>query len=144
MMALPFNFQKGRDRWRTQPARDFDGESLRHDCCPLYRKPPPPQRTSPSVCVAGTAAVGSYTTFSTWMLKTRLLAEERQRRVAATNIDARMILGLSAALLGQTIVERIQSTAVSTGVRSHPGQSLRRCEQVNDAPIVPVAIAVPR
>jgi fluoride ion exporter CrcB/FEX len=57
--------------------------------------------------LAGTAAVGSYTAFSTWMLETPLLAEERQRRVAATNNGASVILGLTAALLGRTIVERI-------------------------------------
>jgi len=57
--------------------------------------------------LAGTATVGSYTTFSTWLLETRLLAEERQWRLAATNIVASVILGLSAALVGQAAVERI-------------------------------------
>ena len=33
--------------------------------------------------LAGTAAVGSYTTFSTWMLETQRLTEERQHRTAA-------------------------------------------------------------
>ncbi len=32
--------------------------------------------------LAGTAAVGSYTTFSTWMLETQRLTEERQHRTA--------------------------------------------------------------
>ena len=36
--------------------------------------------------LAGTAAVGSYTTFSTWMLETQRLTEERQHRKAALNI----------------------------------------------------------
>ena len=38
------------------------------------------QRSGPA---GGTAAVGSYTTFSTWMLETQRLAEERQHRSAA-------------------------------------------------------------
>jgi fluoride exporter len=53
--------------------------------------------------LAGTAAVGSYTTFSTWMLETRLLTAERQMRIAATNIVASVILGVAAAWLGRTI-----------------------------------------
>jgi len=57
--------------------------------------------------LAGTATVGSYTTFSTWILETRLLSEERQWRLAVTNIVASLILGLTAALLGQAAVERI-------------------------------------
>ena len=36
--------------------------------------------------IADTAFVGSYTTFSTWMLETQRLSEERQIRRAATNI----------------------------------------------------------
>ena len=57
--------------------------------------------------LAGTAAVGSYTTFSTWMLETRLLTAERQLWIAATNILASVILGVAAALLGQSIAERL-------------------------------------
>ena len=34
--------------------------------------------------LAGTAAVGSYTTFSTWMLETQRLTEERQYRTAVS------------------------------------------------------------
>ena len=53
--------------------------------------------------LAGTAAVGSYTTFSTWMLETQRLGEERQSRVAAANIVLSVILGVAAAALGRTI-----------------------------------------
>lgn len=56
--------------------------------------------------LGGTAAVGSYTTFSTWILETRLLTEERQLLRAATNIVVSVILGVAAALLGQTIAGR--------------------------------------
>jgi CrcB protein len=53
--------------------------------------------------LAGTAAVGSYTTFSTWMLETERLAEERQRRKVALNIIASLVLGVAAAALGRLI-----------------------------------------
>jgi len=50
--------------------------------------------------LAGTAAAGSYTTFSTWMLETHRLAEERQVRKVAVNVAASLILGVAAAALG--------------------------------------------
>jgi fluoride exporter len=57
--------------------------------------------------LAGTAAVGSYTTFSTWMLETQRLTEERQYRGAAANIIASLVLGVAAAALGQLIGTRL-------------------------------------
>lgn len=51
--------------------------------------------------LAGTALVGSYTTFSTWMLETHRLAEERQRQPAAANIVVSVVLGLAAACCGR-------------------------------------------
>lgn len=53
--------------------------------------------------MAGTGFVGSYTTFSTWMLETHRLAEERQIWPAAANIVVSVVLGIPAALLGQTL-----------------------------------------
>lgn len=53
--------------------------------------------------LAGTAFVGAYTTFSTWMLETQRLGEERQMWPAAANIVISMALGLAAAWLGQTM-----------------------------------------
>jgi CrcB protein len=53
--------------------------------------------------LAGTAAVGSYTTFSTWMLETQRLAEERQHRKAAVNVIASLVLGIAAAALGRLV-----------------------------------------
>jgi len=53
--------------------------------------------------LAGTAAVGSYTTFSTWMLETQRLAEERQRRKVLLNITMSLLLGVAAAAAGQLI-----------------------------------------
>ena len=53
--------------------------------------------------LAGTAAVGSYTTFSTWMLETERLTEERQHRMAAVNVIASLVLGVTAAALGHLL-----------------------------------------
>jgi fluoride exporter len=53
--------------------------------------------------LAGTAAVGSYTTFSTWMFETQRLAEERQHRKVAVNVIASLVLGVAAAALGRVI-----------------------------------------
>jgi len=53
--------------------------------------------------LAGTAAVGSYTTFSTWMLETQRLAEDGQHRRAAVNVIASLAFGVAAAALGRAI-----------------------------------------
>jgi CrcB protein len=53
--------------------------------------------------LAGTAAVGSYTTFSTWVLETQRLDEERQHRASVANIVISIALGVAAAALGRTI-----------------------------------------
>ncbi|PRC45683.1 fluoride efflux transporter CrcB [Mycobacterium sp. ITM-2017-0098] len=53
--------------------------------------------------LAGTGFVGSYTTFSTWMFETHRLAEERQLWSALANVVVSVVLGLSAAFLGQTL-----------------------------------------
>ena len=57
--------------------------------------------------LAGTAAVGSYTTFSTWMLETQRLTEERQHRKAAVNVIVSLALGIAAAALGRLIGARL-------------------------------------
>ena len=57
--------------------------------------------------LAGTAFVGSYTTFSTWMLETQRLAEERQVWPAVANIVVSVILGVAAAIAGQWIAGRL-------------------------------------
>ena len=51
--------------------------------------------------LAGTAAVGSYTTFSTWMLETQRMAEERQHLKVLANIAVSLVLGVAAAWLGR-------------------------------------------
>ncbi|HYZ56362.1 MAG TPA: fluoride efflux transporter CrcB [Streptosporangiaceae bacterium] len=53
--------------------------------------------------LAGTAAVGSYTTFSTWMLETQRLTEERQHRKAILNVIVSLVLGVAAAAAGRLI-----------------------------------------
>lgn len=57
--------------------------------------------------LAGTAFVGSYTTFSTWMLETQRLVEERQLRPAVANIVLSVVLGLAAAWLGLWIGDQL-------------------------------------
>ncbi|MGB8390107.1 fluoride efflux transporter CrcB [Mycobacterium sp.] len=57
--------------------------------------------------LAETAFVGAYTTFSTWMLETQRLGEERQTWAALTNIVVSLVLGLAAARLGQWVAEQI-------------------------------------
>jgi len=53
--------------------------------------------------LAGTAFLGAYTTFSTWMLETQRLTEERQICPAAANVIVSIILGLAAAAVGQWV-----------------------------------------
>jgi len=57
--------------------------------------------------LADTAFIGSYTTFSTWMLETQRLGEERQVRHAVTNLVASIVFGIAAGLLGQWIAGRM-------------------------------------
>jgi CrcB protein len=57
--------------------------------------------------LAGTALIGSYTTFSTWMLETQRLAEERRVWPAVANIVVSVVLGIAAALTGQWIAGRL-------------------------------------
>lgn len=51
--------------------------------------------------MVGTGFVGSYTTFSTWMLETQRLSEERQHAAAIANLVVSLALGVPAAWLGQ-------------------------------------------
>lgn len=57
--------------------------------------------------LADTAFVGAYTTFSTWMLESQRLGEERQLRPALANIIVSVALGLAAAQLGLRIVDHL-------------------------------------
>ncbi len=53
--------------------------------------------------IAGTATIGSYTTFSTWMFETHRLAEDREMPRAFINIGVSLLVGFGAALVGQAI-----------------------------------------
>jgi len=53
--------------------------------------------------LAGTATIGSYTTFSTWMLETHRLVEGGETRWAAVNAVLSLCLGLGAAAVGRLI-----------------------------------------
>ncbi|OBJ26361.1 camphor resistance protein CrcB [Mycobacterium colombiense] len=57
--------------------------------------------------LAGTAFVGAYTTFSTWMLETQRLGEERQLRAALANIVVSVLLGEAAAFIGQQLAQQL-------------------------------------
>jgi CrcB protein len=63
--------------------------------------------TPQAALLAGTAFVGSYTTFSTWMLETQRLGEERRVWPAAANIAVSVVLGLTAAWFGQWLGVRL-------------------------------------
>jgi CrcB protein len=56
-----------------------------------------------ALLIAGTATIGSYTTFSTWMLETHRLAEDGDLRAAAINIVLSIVAGVAAAALGRLI-----------------------------------------
>jgi len=53
--------------------------------------------------LAGTAAVGSYTTFSTWMLESQRLVEDGELAIAAGNVLLSLLAGLGAVALGRFI-----------------------------------------
>jgi CrcB protein len=53
--------------------------------------------------IVGTAAIGTYTTFSTWMFETDRLAESGALRAAAVNLAVSIVFGVALAALGRTI-----------------------------------------
>jgi CrcB protein len=53
--------------------------------------------------VLGVGLVGSYTTFSTWMLESLWLAEDGRTGAAAANVGLQVALGLAAAAGGWAI-----------------------------------------
>lgn len=53
--------------------------------------------------IAGTATIGSFTTFSTWMLETHRLTEDSEIPRAILNTLLSLIAGFALALLGHTI-----------------------------------------
>jgi CrcB protein len=53
--------------------------------------------------LAGTAVLGSYTTFSTWMFESHRLAEDGWSWLAGVNVVLSLVLGLGAAELGRLV-----------------------------------------
>jgi fluoride exporter len=56
-----------------------------------------------ALVLAGGATLGSYTTFSTWMLETELLAFNGRRTAAALNVGVSLALGIGAVALGRVV-----------------------------------------
>ncbi|MFZ1926253.1 MAG: fluoride efflux transporter CrcB [Solirubrobacteraceae bacterium] len=56
-----------------------------------------------ALTLAGSATIGSYTTFSTWMLETHRLGEDGQLLAGALNVLVSVLVGLGAALLGRSL-----------------------------------------
>jgi CrcB protein len=53
--------------------------------------------------LAGGATLGSYTTFSTWMLETHRLAQDGERGTAVVNVVLSASVGIAAAAIGHAI-----------------------------------------
>lgn len=56
-----------------------------------------------AMIIFGTATVGAFTTFSTWMLETHRLAEEGQFLAGFLNIAVSLLVGFGAVALGHEI-----------------------------------------
>lgn len=59
--------------------------------------------TGDRLLLAGTATIGSYTTFSTWMLESQRLVEDGELAIAAVNVLASLAVGVGATALGRVI-----------------------------------------
>lgn len=58
---------------------------------------------SDAYVIAGTATIGSFTTFSTWMLESHRLAEDSELTRASANVLLSLLVGFAAAVLGHAI-----------------------------------------
>jgi CrcB protein len=56
-----------------------------------------------ALVLAGTGALGSYTTFSTWMLESQRLGEDGQSRLLLLNMTLSLAAGLGAVALGRAL-----------------------------------------
>ncbi len=59
--------------------------------------------TGQALLLAATATIGSYSTFSTWMLETQRLSEDGDTGAAVVNILLSLAVGVGATLLGRVI-----------------------------------------
>jgi CrcB protein len=53
--------------------------------------------------LAGTAAIGSYTTFSTWLLESHRLGEDGRRWLLGANVALSLVMGVGAIALGRLV-----------------------------------------
>jgi CrcB protein len=60
-----------------------------------------------ALAIMGPGALGSYTTFSTWMFESHRLAEDGQVGPAAVNLGLSVIVGVTAAALGRALGEAL-------------------------------------
>ena len=56
-----------------------------------------------ALLLVGTATIGSYTTFSTWMLETQRLGEDGERLALVLNLVVSLSCGIGAAALGRLV-----------------------------------------
>jgi CrcB protein len=56
-----------------------------------------------AMVIAGTATIGAYTTFSTWMFETHRLAEDGEFGAAALNVGISIAVGFGAVVLGHLL-----------------------------------------
>jgi fluoride exporter len=56
-----------------------------------------------ALLLAGTATLGSYTTFSTWMLEAHRLGEDGSLPLAFLNIVVSLVVGVAAVALGRVV-----------------------------------------
>jgi fluoride exporter len=56
-----------------------------------------------AMLLAGTATLGSYTTFSTWMLESHRLGEGGELRLALGNLAVSLLAGVTAAAVGRAL-----------------------------------------
>lgn len=59
--------------------------------------------TGDAALVAGTGLLGSFTTFSTWLLEAERLAEDGEGRLALANLAVSLVAGAAAATAGWAI-----------------------------------------
>jgi CrcB protein len=59
--------------------------------------------TGDALVLAGGALMGSYTTFSTWMLESQRLGEEGEGRAALANVLVSLVVGFVAVVAGRAL-----------------------------------------
>lgn len=61
------------------------------------------EATGVTLVLAGTATLGSFTTFSTWMFESHRLTEDGEARRSLLNLLASVVIGVGAAAVGHAI-----------------------------------------